>query len=302
MLTVEARSPLAEAPSSERLDIGRYSALLEPVAGRIRATETPSRAVALARGHLEDTADMFDMDMQTPFFEEAAYLWSAFPARVKSLGKYQALLIILLEQAIDAFWYGAFPRYRTDAEAQNDPRLARFTRTQRSFDVRFDYVQYYGHIIMRLPNSMRLRYRKARNHPGRYTQGLTTTRCKPAMAALLNDIAEGVASDLGRRRAPKLMVNSVLRSAAYQHFLATIGYVAPKRSAHVAGYAADIERGWYLAHDPAVGRSLERILRELAAREVVYAVDEGTHWHVCLNPAQIQRYELLFQRWASRPL
>jgi hypothetical protein len=114
---------------------------------------------------------------------------------------------------------------------------------------------------MRIPNSVRLRFRGAFNHPGRYTQGLTNTRCKRAMAALMNQIAELVAHDFGPRRPRKIMVNSLLRTVRHQHSLATWGYVAPRRSAHVAGYAADIEKSWYQRYDQRVCRSLELIGR-----------------------------------------
>ena len=83
------------------------------------------------------------------------------------------------------------------------------------------------------------------------------------------------------------MVNSVLRTVAFQHSLATWGYVAPRRSAHLAGYAADIEKSWYERHAPRVCRSLELVVSDLVERDVIYAVDERTHWHICLNPAHI---------------
>ena len=281
------------------IDAARYRADLGPVAERIRRSDTPDEALGLAEAFLEDSASLFGVDIRQPFCDEATYLWSAFPARLKDLGKYQHMLIVLLGQVIDAAWYGAYPRYRDEADVQHDDTLVTFTRSKEDFDVRFDYVQYYEHVVMRIPNLVRLRYRRATNHPGRYTQGLTTTRCKRAAAALVNQIADAVMQDASPRRPRRILVNSILRTVAYQHSLATWGYVAPRRSAHLAGYAVDIEKSWYERHDQRACRSLEQVVLDLARRDVIYAVDERTHWHICLNPAQIPTFDSQFSRWAK---
>ncbi len=284
----------------QKIDTIRYRAALAPVTERIDRSHTEAEAIGLAEAFLGDrAASLFADDLHRPFREEVEYLWSAFPARVKTLRKYQDMLNVLLGQVVDATWYGIYPHYLSDADVQQDHTLVNFTRSREDFDVRFDYVQYHGHVVMRIPNSVRLRYRGVTNHPGRYTQGLTTTRCKRATAALLNQISVAVTDDIGPRHPLKIMVNSVLRTVAYQHSLATWGYIAPRRSAHLAGYAADIEKGWYERHDQRACRSLELIVSDLSKRDVIYAVDERTHWHVCLNPAQIPYFESQFQRWAS---
>jgi hypothetical protein len=180
---------------------------------------------------------------------------------------------------------------------RRDAALVSFTRSKEDFVVLFDYVQYHSHLAMRIPNSLRLRYRRLTNHPGRYTQGLTTTRSTRAMAALLNQVAETVTYDVHPPRPVRLMVNSVLRTVAFQHALATWGYVAPRRSAHLAGYAADIEKGWYERHAPRIARSLELVFADLVERDVIDAVDSRTHWHVCLNPAHIPALEAALSRW-----
>jgi hypothetical protein len=264
---------------------------------RIGRTRSPDEARDVAEALLLDSERLLGAESLERFREEAAYLWSTFPERVKHLRKYQEMATVLLGQAVDAAWYAGYPHYRTDADVRGDDTLVTFRRSRKDFVVRFDYVQYHGHRLMRIPNSVRLRYRRVRNHPGRYTHGLTTTRCARAMAALLNEIAEAVTSDLHPARPVRIMVNSVLRTVAFQHSLATWGYVAPRRSAHVAGFAADIEKRWYERHDPRVGRSLELVIADLVERGVIEAVDEGSHWHVCLDPAHIPAFEARFARW-----
>jgi Family of unknown function (DUF5715) len=280
------------------IDAASYRATLGPAAERIRRTRSPEEARDLAESLLGDSVRIVGPDVIEMFREEVAYLWSTFPPRLKDLGKYQKMLTVLLGQVIDATWYGSYPRYQSDADVRRDDTLVTFTRSKEDFIVRFDYVQYHDHLLMRIPNWLRLRYRDVRNHPGRYTQGLTTTRCTRAMAALLNQIAETVTYDLRQRQPVRIMVNSVLRTVAFQHSLATWGYVAPRRSAHLAGYAADIEKSWYERHAPRVCGSLEQIVSDLVERDVIHAVDERTHWHICLDPAHIPYLESQFSRWA----
>jgi hypothetical protein len=282
----------------QKIDAIRYRAALGPVTELIGRSHSPREALGLAETFLGDNASLFVTDVHPAFHEEVAYLWSTFPARVKNSSKYRQMINVLLRQVIDSAWYGTYPVHPSDAEIRADDSLVSFARSKEDFDVRFDYVQYHGHLVMRIPNSVRLRYRGVTNHPGRYTQGLTTTRCTRATAALLNQISDAVAYEIGSTKPLKIMVNSILRTVVYQHSLATWGYVAPRRSAHLAGYAADIEKGWYQRHDQRVGRSLEGILADLSERELIYAVDERTHWHICLNPAHIPSFESQFQRWA----
>jgi hypothetical protein len=275
-----------------------YRASLAHAVERIGRARSPDEVDDVAEALLAVAGPVVGGEAVERFREETAYLWSTFPSRLKGLGKYQEMVSVLLGQVVDATWYEGYPRYRTDADVRRDERLVTFRRSKEDFLVRFDYVQYHDHPLMRIPNSLRLRYRHVRNHPGRYTQGLTSTRCTRAMAALMNEIADIVSGDVRSRRPVRIMVNSVLRTVAFQHSLATWGYVAPRRSAHLAGYAADIEKRWYERHAPAVCRSLERVLADLVERDVVYATDGGSHWHVCLNPAQIQRLEGQLSRWA----
>ena len=297
-LAIELAKDLVPVPD-QGIDAARYRASLGPVAERISRTRSPDEADDVAEALLGASFPLVGADIIERFHEEAAYLWSTFPARLKDLRKYQEMLTVLLGQVIDATWYGSYPRYQSDADVRRDDTLVTFRRSKEDFIVRFDYVQYHDHLLMRIPNWLRLRYRNVRNHPGRYTQGLTSTRCTRAMAALMNQIAETATDDLRPRQPVRIMVNSVLRTVPFQHALATWGYVAPRRSAHLAGYAADIEKGWYQRHAPRVCRSLELIVSDLVERDVIDAVDGRTHWHISLNPAHIPHLESQFSRWAA---
>jgi hypothetical protein len=281
------------------IDLAGYRASLGPIAERIEHSHSVSHAFALADAFLRDSIPLLGGSTHDPFRNEVAYLWSVFPARVKTLGKYQEMLKVLLGQVVDARWYGLYPRYESDRDVERDASLITFTRSKEDFQVGFEYVQYFGHVAMRIPNSLRLRYRRATNHPGRYTHGLTTTRCPRAMAALVNYIADTVTKRIRPDDPVRILVNSVLRTVAYQHSLATWGYVAPRSSAHVAGYAVDIEKGWYERHDARVDRALAEAIADLADNNDIYAVDERTHWHVCLDPARIPRFEALYANWAG---
>jgi hypothetical protein len=153
---------------------------------------------------------------------------------------------------------------------------------------------------MRIPNSLRLRYRRIANHPGKYTQGLTTTRCKKATAALINQIVEDIEDHLKATKPLKVLINSILRTAEYQNTLSRIGYVAPRSSSHLAGYAVDMEKRWYTEHDFRLYQAMCEILHDLFQRAVINLIDEGTHWHICLNPQHIHFFEALFQKWAEK--
>lgn len=110
----------------QKIDAFRYRATLGPVAERISRSHTTREALGLAESFLGDNASVLGADIQPPFREEAAYLWSTFPTRVKSLGKYQEMLNVLLEQVIDTIWYGTYPPYQSDADVQQDDTLVTF--------------------------------------------------------------------------------------------------------------------------------------------------------------------------------
>jgi hypothetical protein len=127
-----------------------------------------------------------------------------------------------------------------------------------------------------------------------------TTRCTKAIVGLINQLSVEAARQNGAGDSFRVLVNSVLRTVEYQNSLANIGYVAPRHSAHLAGYAVDVEQQWYKEHDLQVHRVIEGLLGELYEKQVINLIQEGTHWHVCLNPDHIPHYETLAQQWERK--
>jgi hypothetical protein len=117
------------------------------------------------------------------------------------------------------------------------------------------------------------------------------------MAGLINQLSEDITNMIRSQQPFQLLVNSVLRTVAYQDTLAGMGYVAPRHSAHLAGYAVDVEKLWYEKHDEQVHRALVQIMGDLFEREVINLIEEDTHWHICLNPDHIPVYNALSKKW-----
>jgi hypothetical protein len=89
----------------------------------------------------------------------------------------------------------------------------------------------------------------------------------------------------------------MLRTTEYQHALARLGYVAPRHSAHLTGYAVDLERLWYEESDRDAHQAASDVLLDLFEREVINLIEESTHWHICLNPEHIHDYQMMAQQW-----
>ena len=286
------------------LDLYAFHEIVTVYKDAIYKAPTSGAALASADECLDEVARFLDHDIKTSFHQEVAYLWSMFPERHpqrrKNHDTYKEILTILLEQSIEAYWYAGFPKYNCDHDVYKDKELYNFGRFRADVEVKFMYVQYYRHIGMRVPNALRLRYRRLVNHPGRYTQGLTTVKCKKSMLGLINQLCEDVTYDLGSSKPLKILVNSLLRTVEYQCSLAQLGYIAPRSSSHVVGYGVDLERVWYKQYHTQAYTAIQHRLDHLVRQNIINAIDEGTHWHVCLNPEYIQRYEQVAETWRIR--
>jgi hypothetical protein len=283
----------------DRSEQQAYAEILSRYLPRIANSRTREEVLAHSADALNAADGLIEPSTKRSFYEEAEYLYIVFPRNARTIENYQMLAKVLLAQAVDIQWYAGYPRYYSDQQVAGDGTLYSFRKREADFEARFIYVQYHEHILMRIPNSLRLRYRRLVNHPGRYTQGLKTTRCKKAMAGLINRISEDVATQLARARPFRVMVNSVLRTMAYQSALAQIGYVAPRNSAHLVGYAVDLEKLWYEKHDRKAHEAIKRTLANLFESGMINLIEEDTHWHVCLNPVYIPEYETLAQKWLT---
>lgn len=282
---------------NNNLDFVTYSGIFSVYRRRINTSLALEEASTHAAGFLSKVECLFDKDIKKAFYEEVEYLWAAFPSRKRTLEKYKELIEVLLGQAVDFYWYAEYSRYYSDKDVTNDETLYSFRRFNEDFDVKFMYVQYHGHIFMRVPNSLRLRYRRLVNHPGKYTQGLTTTRCKKAMLGLINQISEDIVSEIRSEKPFKVLINSILRTVKYQNSLAKLGYVAPRHSGHLAGYAVDMEKQWYEEHNKQAHAAMRKILHDLFDKGVINLIEEGTHWHLCLNPDHIPHYDAQALKW-----
>jgi len=277
-----------------------YSEVLSLFTPRILMSRSQEETSTHTTDFLIATNGLIDEHAKLVFQEEVEYLWQTFPRKAKTLDNYRKLVQVLLAQAVDFQWFSEYPRYRSDQDVEGDESLCSFRKGATDFEVKFTYVQYYEHIFMRIPNSLRLRYRRLVNHPGRHTQGLRTTRCKKAMVGLINQISEDIARKTKPGREFQLMVNSLLRTEAYQNALAQLGYAAPRHSAHLVGYAADLEKLWYEQNDGQTHKAITEILTDLFAQGTINLIEEETHWHICLNPIYIKSFETVAQNWVRK--
>ena len=113
------------------------------------------------------------------------------------------------------------------------------------------------------------------------------TEIRPAMLALLNEIADRTAAACPPRT-PPLWVTSVTRTVEHQQHLRSLGFSALTPSAHCRGWAADIEVSWFSDFDAA--EQLKGVLNDYFDAGSLNVIDEGRAWHVCLNPTFADGY------------
>ena len=197
------------------------------------------------------------------------------------------LLKIYLLQQIDVLWWSSVPPFPDDEDVLGSSELTWLPSLRRRRLLSFRYrVCATGWPA------------RARNHavrrwaPGRepLSSGLSYPVARPAVIALLNEIATGFAEAAGPWDG-SLWVNCIVRSTAVQQRLRDLGYSALLPSAHCTGYAADIEMAWLRRHG--VAPALEDLLTGYRDEGVLNVIDEGQAWHVCLNPGLVSRYEHL---------
>jgi hypothetical protein len=111
--------------------------------------------------------------------------------------------------------------------------------------------------------------------------GLRFTRTRPAVLALVNQIAREFAA-AAPPGTPRPWVTSMARSVEHQYRLRSLGYAAVLPSSHCAGYACDLEAVWFRRFDP--DNLLARLLFERQEAGQVNVIDEGQALHFCVNP------------------
>jgi hypothetical protein len=185
---------------------------------------------------------------------------------------------ILLLSQIDSVWWGGTPLFTSDADVLNSTELVdlRPLRSARMLEFRYRTQ----------PSGLPGRARDWAQHKVLPTlrprvSGLRFTRSRPAVVAVVNEIARECAAALPPRT-PRIWVTSMVRSVQHQHRLRSLGYSAVLPSSHCAGYACDLEIHWFRRFDP--DNLLARFLFERQEAGQLNVIDEGQAWHLCVNP------------------
>ncbi|MGX7673419.1 hypothetical protein [Plantactinospora sp. DSM 117369] len=203
------------------------------------------------------------------------------------------LIRIYLLSRIDVMWWGHLPGFPTDDDLHSSAELVDLEALRRTDLLRFRYRRPAGHLLTRAARAVRCRVRPpstpqaGRGGVPAAGTGPRTTRTRPEVVALLNQLAV----DLARRRpglpTPPLRVTSLARSLEHQHRLRALGYAAMLPSGHCLGYAMDLEMSWLRRFDaPGVVAAL---LRERQGWGDVNVIDEGQTWHLCVSPRAASR-------------
>lgn len=199
------------------------------------------------------------------------------PDSPSSAKDHHAFVRIFLLSQIDTLWWAGSPEFANDEEVATSTELVDLEPLRAAGRLRFHYRRQTDSLPGRLRNAAR---RRLAPHRSPHTAGVRSTRVRPELAALINEVAAAfgvVAPD-----APRLWVTSMTRSVDHQLHLRTLGYSALLPSAHCNGYAVDVEMEWF-GRFGAAG-ALATVLLELQQRGIVNVIDEGQAWHVCLCP------------------
>lgn len=222
---------------------------------------------------------------------EFEYLIRVFQKNGSSIERVRILLPLLIEQAIDYYWYKGRKKYNCSQEIAREQELFEFHTRSKEISPFFGYIKLVEHWSTRIPNSIARRIRRLFNHPGGRTMGLMNSKAPLAIIALLNELAIRSEKSTGLRRDRVFLVTSILRTTSHQAHLAKIGYYAPPGSSHVFGYSADIEQRWIKNRSHKLYSRVVDILKEYEDAAIINCIDYKNHWHICLNPEYIEEYK-----------
>jgi hypothetical protein len=200
---------------------------------------------------------------------------SMHPIQVKKL------IFNYLLASIEYEWYGQTLLY-TDSILMNGTHDLIDLRLLPEGQAKFKFVETKKGVFSRFENAYRVRRDKIINAPSKNTIGMRTPFLKNELFLFLNDFVGIISQRLGSRLS--LQVNSLLRTIEHQKQLNAIGYSLSAFSAHSTGFAADIERAWYLENNKLVYETINDELMRLQRSEAINLIDEGSVWHVSLNP------------------
>ena len=200
------------------------------------------------------------------------------PSTRSSASDLPTFIRILLLAQIDLVWWSGTPAFASDADVLRSDELVDLISLRSAKMLRFQYrAQPAG-----LPGRIRdWAQRQVLPNIRPRTAGLSFTRSRPAVIAVVNQIARELAAALPPG-APRLWVTSTVRSVQHQHRLRALGYAAVLPSSHCVGYACDLEMQWFRQFDR--DNVLARLLLERQEAGQLNVIDEGQAWHLCVSP------------------
>jgi hypothetical protein len=295
---VKARQPYVRLAYTNHESIcWHYREQVEELVSTFNKIDTSTQVISVTQDFIsrQKRLGLIGSRASQQFLYDFDSLLTAFPAHYAGAQQLKELVKTLLEHQVEYFWYRDFPAYTNDLDVNTDPDLYDLYSRRHQYQLLFRFSVLREEPWHKLLNPVRRKLKNWLNHPARGTVGMRTTRCKPVMIALLNEISTQLTSQLD---VPvKLQVNSLLRTVSHQRHLASLGYWAPSVSSHTIGYAADIERNWYVQNHPQLFTALQTVLEGYYRKRVINLIDEGRVWHICLHPSQIDGYGQKLSLW-----
>jgi hypothetical protein len=292
----DVSSATARAPSvlPDALLAGYRAAvedLVREAAGRPGDLVTAERLVSERLGQPEFAAVLGGLDggVDAVAARLADEIRNYRPSTRSSASDLPTFVRILLLSQIDSVWWSGTPAFASDAEVMGSAELVDLTPLRTAKMLQFQYrTQPAG-----LPGRARdWAQRQALPAIRPRTAGLSFTRSRPALIAVVNQIAQDLAAALPPR-SPRLWVTSMVRSVEHQHRLRALGYAAVLPSSHCVGYACDVEMEWFRRFDH--GNVLARLLLERQEAGQLNVIDEGQAWHLCVNPLAHDELEAAYR-------
>jgi hypothetical protein len=200
------------------------------------------------------------------------------PSARSSASNLPAFVRIFLLSQIDSVWWSGTAPFVFDSDLLRSAELVDLSPLRSAKMLQFQYrAQPAG-----LPGRARdWAQRRARPAIRPRTAGLRFTRSRPAVVAVVNQIARELAAALPPR-SPRLWVTSMARSVEHQLRLRSLGYAAVLPSSHCAGFACDVEMHWFRRFDQE--NLLARLLLQRQEAGQLNVIDEGQAWHLCVSP------------------
>lgn len=241
----------------------------------------------------EFNKDFQDSEFHNIIFQKLMNNYSEFSN--KELKRFKRNLLAYLFLYTDFKWYKDYPEFMDEMISNNNLDLLALNNLKGNYQILFQYKSIKNGFFSRYHNSFRRRFDMLKNKPSGNTIGMRTPYIKLELLGLLNEISILLSRQCGRKI--MIQVNSLIRTIEHQNQLLKIGYTYSTFSAHCKGYAVDIERKWYVMNDRPLFRIINSCLKMYAEKGIINLIDEGLVWHICLNPAYIEKYQKEVEKW-----